>query len=84
MARTRTTKKLAQRIDLNYFKRPTELKRAKFWLSMGLPALALVWIAWHGFSHDSSVYSSGRMSEAHAVLEAHCASCHVQKTGAFS
>ncbi|MGB2670034.1 MAG: hypothetical protein WA621_18785 [Candidatus Acidiferrum sp.] len=84
MARTRTTKKLAQRIDLNYFKRPTELKRAKFWLSMGLPALALVWIAWHGFSHDSSVYSSGRMSEAHAVLEADCAACHVQTARAFS
>ena len=84
MARTRTTKKLAQRIDLNYFKRPTGLKRAKFWLSVGLPALALVWIAWHGFSRDSRVYSSGRMSEAHAVLEGECAACHVQTAGAFS
>ena len=84
MARTRTTKKLAQRIDLNYFKRPTGLKRSKFWLSAGLPALALVWIGWHGFSRDSRVYSSGRMSEAHAVLEADCAACHVQTAGMFS
>ena len=84
MARTRTTKKLAQRIDLNYFKRPTRLKRAKFWLSVALPALALGWIAWHGFTRDSLVYSSGRMSEAHAVLAAHCAACHVQTAGAFS
>lgn len=84
MARTRTTKKLAQRIDLNYFKRPTALKRAKFWLSAGLPAIALIWIAWHGFARDSRVYSSGRMSEAHAVLEAQCAACHVQTAGAFS
>ena len=84
MARTRTTKKLAQRIDLNYFKRPTALKRAKFWLSLGIPVLALVWIAWHGFARDSSVYSSGRMSGAHAVLEADCAACHVQTAGAFS
>jgi len=75
---------LAQRIDLNYFKRPTGLKRAKFWLSVGLPALALVWIAWHGISRDSRVYSSGRMSEAHAVLEAECGACHVQTAGAFS
>jgi hypothetical protein len=45
VARTRTTKKLAQRIDLNYFKRPTPLKRAKLWLSLLLPLLALVWIA---------------------------------------
>jgi transcription elongation factor Elf1 len=84
VARTRTTKKLAQRIDLNYFKRPTGLKRAKFWLSVGVPALALVWIAWHGFARDSRVYSSGRMSGAHAVLEAECAACHRQTAGAFS
>jgi hypothetical protein len=84
VARTRTTKKLAQRIDLNYFKRPTPLKRAKFWLSLLLPLLALVWIAWRGFSGDHRVYSSGRMSKAHAVLEKECAACHVQKAGAFS
>ena len=84
MARTRTTKKLAQRIDLNYFKRPTPLKRAKFWLSLLLPLLALVWIAWRGLSGDHRVYSSGRMSRAHAVLEKECAACHVQRAGAFS
>ncbi|MGC1615416.1 MAG: hypothetical protein WA736_12075 [Candidatus Acidiferrum sp.] len=84
MARTRTTKKLAQRIDLNYFKRPTGLKRAKFWLSVGLPALALVWVSWLGLAHDTRAYSSGRMSEAHAVLEAECTACHVKTAGAFS
>jgi hypothetical protein len=84
VARTRTTKKLAQRIDLNYFKRPTPLKRAKFWLSLLLPLLALVWIAERTFFKDSRVYSSGRMSEAHAVLEKECATCHVQQVGKFS
>jgi hypothetical protein len=84
VARTRTTKKLAQRIDLNYFKRSTGLKRAKLWLSVGLPAIALVWICWHAFAGDSRVYSSGRMSEAHAVLEADCAACHVPTAGMFS
>jgi hypothetical protein len=84
LARTRTTKKLAQRIDLNYFKRPTPLKRAKLWLSVGLPAFALIWIAWHGLARDSRVYSSGRMSEAHAVLEAECEACHMKTAGAFS
>jgi hypothetical protein len=84
VARTRTTKKLAQRIDLNYFKRPTSLKRAKLWLSILLPLLALIWIAERTFSKDSRVYSSGRMSEAHAVLEKECATCHVQQAGAFS
>jgi hypothetical protein len=84
VARTRTTKKLAQRIDLNYFKRPTPLKRARLALSLLAPALALVWIAWHTFANDHRVFSSGRMSAAHAVLEQQCAVCHVQKASAFS
>jgi hypothetical protein len=84
MARTRTTKKLAQRIDLNYFKRTTPLRRAKLWLSLALPLLAFLWIAGRGFSGDHRVYSSGRLSQAHSVLEKECSACHVQKAGAFS
>lgn len=84
MARTRTTKTLAQRIDLNYFKRPTPFKRAKVWLSVLVPLLAVGWLAWRGVAHDSRVYSSGRMSGAHAVLEQQCAACHVQNAGEFS
>lgn len=84
MARTRTTKKLAQRIDLNYFKRPTPLKRAKFWLSVLVPVAALVWISSLIFTRDSRVYSSGRLSEPHAVLEKECMACHIQQAGVFS
>ncbi len=84
MARTRTTKKLAQRIDLNYFKRPTPLKRAKLWLSLLLPLIAFIWIAYHFAARDSRVYSSGRLSEPHAVFETQCAACHIQQTGSFS
>jgi hypothetical protein len=84
VARTRTTKKLAQRIDLNYFKRLTPLKRAKFWLSLLLPVLATMWICWYAFHKDARVYSSGRMSAPHAILEKQCAACHVQKASVFS
>ena len=84
MARTRTTKKLAQRIDLNYFKRPTPLKRAKFWLSFLLLLVALFWITEKRLSRDSRVYSSGRLSRAHAVLEKDCSACHLQQAGNFS
>jgi hypothetical protein len=84
VARTRTTKKLAQRIDLNYFKRPTPLKRAKLWLSVLLPLLTLIWIAERAVFKDSRVYSSGRLSEPHAVLEKECAACHVQQAGTLS
>jgi hypothetical protein len=84
LPRTRITKTLAQRIDLNYFKRPTPFKRAKFWFSVLVPAVALAWILFHSFVHDPRVYSSGRLSEPHAVLEKQCAACHIQQSGAFS
>jgi hypothetical protein len=84
VARTRTTKKLAQRIDLNYFKRATPLKRAKLLLSAGLPMLVVVWVVWLAVARDSHVYSSGRLSEAHSVLESQCAACHVRTAAAFS
>lgn len=84
MARTRTTKKLAQRIDLNYFKRPTASKRLKFWISVFVTAVALIWIAERGFSGDSRIYSSGRMSAAHAVLEKQCQTCHLPQAGSYS
>ena len=84
MARTRTTKAVAQRIDLNYFKRPTPFKRAKLWLAIVAPVIALVWIGWHFLGRDQRVYSSGRLSEAHAVLEKQCAACHLQQVAGFS
>src|SRR6267154_5171183 len=84
MARTRTTKTVAQRIDLNYFKRATPFKRAKLWLAIVAPAIALAWIAWHFFGHDNRVYSSGRLSGAHAILEKECAACHVRQAEGFS
>jgi hypothetical protein len=84
VARTRTTKQLAQRIDLNYFKRSSRYKQARFWLCILLPVLAVVWIAWRSVARDSRVYSSGRMSAAHAVLEKECAACHLQRADIFS
>jgi Cytochrome c7 and related cytochrome c len=84
MARTRTTKAVAQRIDLNYFKRSTPFKRAKLWLAVVAPMVALVWIGWHFLAGDARAYSSGRLSPAHAVLEKECAACHARPVGGFS
>jgi hypothetical protein len=84
MARTRTTKTVAQRIDLNYFKRPTPFRRAKLWLAILAPVIALAWLGFHFFGRDNRVYSSGRLSPAHAVLEKQCATCHLQQAGSFN
>jgi hypothetical protein len=79
----RTTKKLAQRINLNYFKRPHPLRRWRFLLALGLPAAAMLWLGWHGVARDNKVYSSGSLSSSHAVLATECGVCHVTQAGAF-
>ncbi len=84
MPRTRTTKKLAQRIDLDYFKRPSPLRRWRFLLSVAAPALAVVCIAWFAIRSDRRVYSAGNLSSAHAVLTKQCSACHVSTMGFYT
>jgi hypothetical protein len=80
----RPTKKRAQRIDLNYFKRPHPFRRWRFWLSVAVPVVAIAWIAWHGLRGNQRVYSAGEMSAAHAVLAGKCDACHFEMAGFFS
>ena len=83
MPRTRTTKKLAQRIDLDYFKRSSPLRRWRFLLSVAAPALAILGIAWYGVRSDRRVYSAGSLSTAHAVLTKQCSACHLSNLGFY-
>jgi len=83
LPRTRTTKKLAQRIDLDYFKRTSPLRRWRFLLSIATPVLALLCVAWFGIRSDRRVYSAGNLSSAHAVLTKQCSACHVSTLGFY-
>lgn len=83
MPRTRTTKKLAQRIDLDYLKRPSPLRRWTFLLSVVAPVLAILLVASYGVRGDRRVYSAGALSSAHAVLSKQCAACHVSNLGFY-
>lgn len=79
--RTRTTKKLAQRIDLQYFTHPHPFRQWKFWLATAVPALAAVWVLGLVLAGNNRVFSSGPMSSAHAVFANDCAACHMPQTG---
>ncbi len=83
MPRKRTTKKLAQRIELQYFTKPHPLRTTRFWLSIAAPVLAVLWLAWRGATSDRRPYSSGEMSAAHAVFSSNCAACHVKEASRF-
>ncbi len=80
----RPTKRRAQRIDLNYFKRPHPFRRWRFWLSVAVPLAAVAWIAWHAVRDNQRVYSAGQMSADHAFLANKCDACHFQLAGFFS
>ena len=85
MARSKlTTKKLAQRIDMDYFKRPHPFRRLRSLLSVCIPLLAVIWLGWYALGRNNRVYSSGTMSRSHAVLTAKCDACHVKEANSFS
>ena len=74
--RTRTAKKLAQRIDLNYFKRPQGMRRLRMLLSIAAPAVGLLWLGGMALAGSRTPYSSGPVSSAHAFAEQKCEVCH--------
>ena len=76
--RTRTAKKLAQRIDMSYFKRPHPLRRWRMLLSIAAPAIGLMWLGSMALAGSRAPYSSGPVSTAHAFAEMRCEVCHVR------
>jgi len=83
LRRTRTTKKLARRIDLQYFTRPHPLRRWRLWLSLAVPLLALGWLLIQRAQGSQAAYSRGPLSQSHAVFTEQCSLCHVTRAGAF-
>jgi len=81
--RTRTAKKLAQRIDLSYYKRPNRFGRWRFLLSVSAPALALLWLGWLLVRGEQQAYVGGPLSPGHAVLGNQCTLCHVREGRVF-
>jgi len=76
--RVRTAKKLAKRIDMQYFTKLRGFRRWRFWLSIAVPLLAAGWLLGEKVSGNRVVYSSGPVSSAHAVFGQNCNLCHVR------
>ena len=79
--RTRTTKKLAQRIDLNYFKRTYPIPRWKRTLSIAAVSVGVAWLGWGALTGKQSAFNAGPLAHGHTILTNNCSSCHVPAGG---
>jgi hypothetical protein len=75
--RTRTTKKLAQRIDRGYFKMLFLIPRWKRILTFGITGIGLLWAGWGAVS-GKQIYSAGPLAHAHKIVSNNCQACHAQ------
>jgi len=77
--RTRTTKKLAQRIDLNYFKKLRGIPRWRRILSAVFTLAGLAWLGWHALAGSPKPYNAGPVARSHALFGEKCSACHVSQ-----
>jgi predicted CXXCH cytochrome family protein len=77
--RIRTTKKLAQRINLNYFKTLGGIPRWRRILSGVFVIAGLAWLGWHALAGSPKPYNAGPLAHAHALLGQKCGVCHVSE-----
>jgi hypothetical protein len=77
--RTRSTKKLSQRIDRRYFKKSFPIPHWRRVLSVALTAVGLVWIGWTVLA-GKPAYNAGPVAHAHKLVGNDCKSCHEQSS----
>ncbi len=75
--RNRTTKLIARRHDLNYFKRLSPVRAWQWYLAVGALVCAVAWFAGTTLARGASDFSAGPMSSSHAVFGERCELCHV-------
>ena len=73
--RKRTTKLLAKRHDLNYFKKGSPIRTWQFKLALIAIMAAVAWIGISA-SKSAQAFSSGPISSSHAVFGQKCEACH--------
>lgn len=75
--RIRTAKMLAQRVDINYFKRSHRLRSWRFYLSLAAIVLAAAWVLSFTVRHTRHAYSPGVVAEVHTIFGERCDLCHL-------
>jgi hypothetical protein len=76
MARIRTTKKLAQRIDRTYLRRMSWIPQERRVLTLGAVILALAWLGVNAAVRNQTPYTAGALTPAHSFVGKSCVNCH--------
>src|SRR5262245_17970516 len=83
MARVRTQKAVASRIDLNYHAKPHPWRATRLTLVILCTLLAAGWFAWSSVSVKDgrltlvdTIHNPGHVTGAHAMFETKCIECH--------
>jgi hypothetical protein len=76
MARIRTTKKLAQRIDRTYLRKAFAIPLWRRILTAGCVAAALAWLGVYAAERNQTPYTAGALTPAHSFVGKNCVSCH--------
>ena len=74
----KTTKDIAERIDPVYFRAWHRLRKTRFFLSLGLFAVAALWILGAAVMGDETLYANGPVAASHSLFAADCQQCHVK------
>jgi hypothetical protein len=77
--RIRTTKKLAQRINLEYFKTLRGIPRWRRILSGVFVIAGVAWLGWHAVAGSPKPYNAGPLARPHTLLGEKCGACHVSQ-----
>src|SRR5436190_4590226 len=84
--RIHDTKGVAQRLDLDYLRRPSrfrDLRRTLTWVApLAAAVLSLPFLI--GVGKIGKVFSNGPVSRAHTIFESNCQACHTQAFSAVS
>jgi len=81
MARRKTSRERAQRLDPAYFRRWHPVRRARFVASAVLCGAAALWIAGSFAFSGEGIYLRGGFADAHRPLQDRCDACHVEAFG---
>lgn len=77
MARQRTVRGIAKRIDPGYFRRDHPFRRLKRVLSIAAALAAAAWPAIAAWREDETLFTGGAISVRHHMLAESCGQCHV-------